>query len=60
MKLWKPRICIGWFKGNPPSGFEIKIFVPLEDYPSGWMGVELFGIRFIKFEFGIWLNNPRA
>lgn len=60
MKLWKLKVCFCWFRGNPVSGLEVKLFVPIEDYPSGWSSVELFGIRFIKFEFGIWLNNPRA
>lgn len=60
MKLWKLRICCGWFKGNPVVGFKLSIFEPLEDYPSGWQGVNLFGFMFLRFEFGIWLNKLGA
>lgn len=57
MKLWKLRICCGWFKGNPVVGLKISVFEPITDYHSGWQGVNLFGFMFLRFEFGIWLNN---
>ena len=57
MKRWKIGFCFGWFKSNPPVGFKVIIFEPIEDYPSGWMSVNLIGFMLGKLEVGMWLNK---
>jgi len=60
MKLWKPKMSFGWFKGNPFYGFKLVLFEPVENYPSGWLCIIIFTIAIGKFEFSLYLDNPRA
>lgn len=46
----------GWFSGNEFNLLQITIFELHEDYPTGYTGVTIFSVHFLKFivSLGYW------
>lgn len=56
--MWTLKIgAHPWCKGVSWAGVGVKIFDPIEDYPSGWSTVYLIYINILKGEYFISLEK---